>query len=412
MTANSARRRKAVLRIEALEDRQLLSANAMSSLTSLSPGTTAQHTATPQTVASTAPDTQTYTATFQDMPTNWQQTATIAPFNPALGTLTSVDLQITSDMQSQTLVKSLDTQATVIRASAAGTLTLTIPGLAPQVTNLSASDSYNAPASDGQLNFTGSGYHDFGTIDAPGSNSMTLTSPQALAAFTGSQPVSLTALAEAHSTVSGSANLLTLINSHASATVKVTYHYQLPPSSLAGYVFVDNNGNGIMAPNDLPLPNVTVALTGTDDLGNAINSVQQTGADGSYSFGNLRPGSYVITKTTPAGFIDGINRVGSVGGSEPIKDQFFVSIGAGLAGINYNFSELLPPTVPHLVTPPPQATPAISKRMLLGSNVHLLLASLGSPATPQTVVSPTLTTPIVPPVVAPLVAHLMAMKKG
>jgi hypothetical protein len=412
MTAHSSRRRKAVLRIEALEDRQLLSASGVAAVTPKAP---VQPAATLQPIAvsaNPAPDTQTYTASFQDLPTNWQQTTTVTPFNPARGTLTSVDIQITSDMQSQTQVKSLDTQATTIKASAAGTLTLTIPGLAPQVTNLSATDSYNAPASDGQFTLSGPGYHDFGTIDAPGSSSLTLTSPQALAAFTGTNPVSLTALAQASSSVSGSANLLALINSHASATVTVTYHYQLPPSSLSGIVFLDNNGNGVWAGNDLPLPNVAVALTGTDDLGNQVRAVQQTGPDGSYNFDHLRPGNYVITKTTPPGFIDGINLVGSLGGTEPIKDQFFVAIGAGVAGTNYNFSELLPPTVPHLVAPPPPPTTPVSKRMLLGSTVHQLLASLGSPATPQTLVSPTLTTPVVTPVVSPLALYLMAMKRS
>jgi hypothetical protein len=406
MTGNTSRRRKAVLRIEALEDRQLLSTSGLSSV--VAPNTTAPLVASG---ATSLANTQTYTATFADMPTNWQQTTTIAPFNPALGTLTSVDIQITSDMQSQTQVKSLDTLATTIKASAAGTLTLTIPGLAPQVTNLSATDSYNAPASDGLLNFSGPGYHDFGTIDAPGSSSLTVTSPQGLAAFTGSNPVSLSAVAEANSTVSGSANLLSLINSHASATVTVTYHYQLPPSSLSGHVFVDNNGNGVWAPNDLPLPNVTVTLTGTDDLGNAINLVQQTGADGSYNFGTLRPGNYVITKTPPPGFLEGIDHMGSLGGSEPVKDQFFVAMGAGVSGINYDFSELLPPTVPHVVTPPPPPPTGVSKRMLLGSNVHQMLASLSKPATPQTVTSLVPTT-VVTPVVSPFAVRLLASKRG
>ncbi|HBH54383.1 MAG TPA: hypothetical protein DDY91_21060, partial [Planctomycetaceae bacterium] len=40
-----------------------------------------------------------------------------------------------------------------------------------------------------------------------------------------------------------------------------------------------------------------------------------TDANGAYSFGNLRPGSYQITQTQPAGYLDGQETVGSAGGT-------------------------------------------------------------------------------------------------
>ena len=39
-----------------------------------------------------------------------------------------------------------------------------------------------------------------------------------------------------------------------------------------------------------------------------------TNASGAYSFGNLRPGTYTLTETQPAGLLDGKDTAGSLGG--------------------------------------------------------------------------------------------------
>jgi len=57
------------------------------------------------------------------------------------------------------------------------------------------------------------------------------------------------------------------------------------------------------------IANVTLTLTGTDDLGNAVNTTTTTAANGSYTFGTLRPGTYTINETQPAGFLDGRTRL-------------------------------------------------------------------------------------------------------
>src|SRR5262249_33404755 len=50
---------------------------------------------------------------------------------------------------------------------------------------------------------------------------------------------------------------------------------------------------------------VLVTLTGTNDLGTIVPLTTTSAADGSYTFGNLRPGTYTITETQPAGYLDG-----------------------------------------------------------------------------------------------------------
>jgi len=43
--------------------------------------------------------------------------------------------------------------------------------------------------------------------------------------------------------------------------------------------------------------------------------------DGSYTFGNLRPGTYAVTETQPAGLLDGKDTVGTLGGSTAVNDK-------------------------------------------------------------------------------------------
>jgi hypothetical protein len=83
---------------------------------------------------------------------------------------------------------------------------------------------------------------------------------------------------------------------------------ELPPAQLTGFVFVDANGNGVREAGEAPVGGVILRLVGTDDLGNTVDRLTATAtADGSYAFGNLRPGTYsVITVSTPPGLVDGL----------------------------------------------------------------------------------------------------------
>src|SRR5262249_33817219 len=116
----------------------------------------------------------------------------------------------------------------------------------------------------------------------------------------------------------------------------------IAPSSLSGMVFEDFNNDGQGGFGEQGIPGVTVTLTGTDDLGRPVSLSQQTGADGSYFFGGLLPGNYTFTETQPAGYTQGIDSVGTAGGSLAGTDQFVVQLGQGVDGINYNYGERPP----------------------------------------------------------------------
>jgi parallel beta-helix repeat protein len=113
----------------------------------------------------------------------------------------------------------------------------------------------------------------------------------------------------------------------------------LPPASLSGVVWEDFNNDGQVDFGENGISGVTITLTGTDFIGNTVNVSQLTDSDGAYVFLNLLPGNYHVTETQPAGYLQGIDSVGTAGGSLSATDQFFVALGLGVNGLNYNFGE-------------------------------------------------------------------------
>jgi hypothetical protein len=341
--------------------------------------------------------------TFGEQATNWTKSQGVQRFDPSLGTLTEVDIINSGTLTGDIKVENLDSAAQTITATLSGMLSLTGPGLSSAlVANSSQTQVFNAAAFDGMKDFLGPDSHDFGPQSVPGSQSVTLTSAAALALFTGSGSVTFTESATGTSSASSTGgNLLDQISNSASGSVTVIYHYipdnclaggnytiiQDPPppgyihgqntagnvtplpgsagtnfihvfvaedgsstnndfgmiraSSVSGYVYYDVNNNGIKEPGEPPIPGTLVTLTGTNDVGQSINVSTLTAGDGSYGFGGLRRGNYTITETQPAGWLQGKNSVGSLGGAMG-HDQFFVAIAEGVDGVNYNFGELKP----------------------------------------------------------------------
>jgi parallel beta-helix repeat protein len=113
----------------------------------------------------------------------------------------------------------------------------------------------------------------------------------------------------------------------------------LTPASLSGFVFEDFNNDGQLDFGEKGIAGVTITLTGTDFLGNAVSLSQQTDGDGAYLFLNLLPGSYYLTETQPAGYLQGTDSVGTACGSLVAADQFSVSLAPEANGLNYNFGE-------------------------------------------------------------------------
>ena len=126
-----------------------------------------------------------------------------------------------------------------------------------------------------------------------------------------------------------------------SGTAATDYTFgELTPASLAGSVYVDGDNDGVRDGGESGIAGATVELTGTDDLGNPVSSTTTAAADGTYSFTNLRPGDYTITETQPAGYLDGGDAVGTLGGTLGNDTVTDITVTAGANGTGYDFGEL------------------------------------------------------------------------
>ncbi|RQW88899.1 MAG: DUF11 domain-containing protein [Geobacter sp.] len=114
---------------------------------------------------------------------------------------------------------------------------------------------------------------------------------------------------------------------------------ELQSARISGRVYNDANSSGSYQAGE-EMAGVTLTLTGTDDLGNPVNVVVTTVANGTYQFENLRPGTYAVTETQPAGIGNGPTVVGSVGGSAGVNTVSAIVLVSGSAAAGYDFIEI------------------------------------------------------------------------
>lgn len=120
---------------------------------------------------------------------------------------------------------------------------------------------------------------------------------------------------------------------------------ELVAATLTGTVFNDFDGNGVMNGLEVGIAGVTLTLSGTQQLADGSSAaitpiIVNTAADGSYSFVNLRPGTYIITQTHPTTYTDGIDTAGTLGGSTAVNDVISaIVVTSDDDGTGYNFAE-------------------------------------------------------------------------
>ena len=86
---------------------------------------------------------------------------------------------------------------------------------------------------------------------------------------------------------------------------------------------------------------VTLNLTGTDTVGNAVNRTATTDAAGDYLFAQLAAGTYSLTEIQPAGFRDGQEDPG-VGATATVGDDIFSNLvlDPAATATEFDFGEL------------------------------------------------------------------------
>lgn len=114
-------------------------------------------------------------------------------------------------------------------------------------------------------------------------------------------------------------------------------------SSLSGTVFDDFNNNGRFetdpANNEVGIAGVTVQLFLQTATGTVFVAETTTNASGAYTFPNLRAGTYSVVEVQPITFVDGQERVGTLGGT--VGNDTFTDVVLPVAtdARNYLFGE-------------------------------------------------------------------------
>lgn len=127
-----------------------------------------------------------------------------------------------------------------------------------------------------------------------------------------------------------------------SAVHAVRYDFcELERMAVSGYVYVDDNNNGVKETGEPPIAGVTLRLL--DAQGHTLRTTT-TDAAGFYRFGDLPAGTYTVVQVQPDGYLDGRDAAGTLGGTAVNPGDRIIGITGrpGDEGRNYNFGELLP----------------------------------------------------------------------
>ncbi|MGI9471035.1 MAG: MSCRAMM family protein [Rubripirellula sp.] len=126
--------------------------------------------------------------------------------------------------------------------------------------------------------------------------------------------------------------------------IGIAYNFcESSPVSISGYVYHDQSNDGRRDAGEAPIRDASVTLVDVD--GREIATVE-TDSDGRYEFADLPPGEYSVVETQPSGYLDGIDRPGTVRGSSVGRvsgaDRLSgIRLNQGDDAVEYNFGELL-----------------------------------------------------------------------
>ena len=173
---------------------------------------------------------------------------------------------------------------------------------------------------------------------APGIYSVQFTAPDAMTLSPIDRSAADTADSDADPTTGRTASL-TVTSGEATPNLDAGL---FGDASLAGLVWVDADNDGTRDAGEAPVPGAQLTLTGTDGDGNPVTRTTVTGADGTYLFADLVPGTYTVVETQPTGLLDGKDRTGSHGGVTTNEQTADITLVSGDIATGYDFGELQP----------------------------------------------------------------------
>ena len=180
-------------------------------------------------------DEQTVSDAVPSTLTNWSDTLSVPQFDPASGTLQSVEISFDATVDGSAGYESLDGAAATITLE----LTADVELQRPDTTVLSllqplVAQVDNADPFDGTIDFDGPSGGTFPGLTDTLNDTQLLTGAADLALFTGTGTVDLPVSATGMSTGSGAGNLLLQFTTNADARLTVTYTFEPPAGGEGG----------------------------------------------------------------------------------------------------------------------------------------------------------------------------------
>ncbi len=130
----------------------------------------------------------------------------------------------------------------------------------------------------------------------------------------------------------------------------VGYNFgEIGRSTVEGSVYNDRNNNGLREPGEPGIASAIVRLLGTSDRRAPVDLRTLTDTTGRYRFEDLRPGSYSVSVEQSAGYLDGRETPGSLGGVVVVNDGHIagstgeissIELPAYTTATGYDFGEL------------------------------------------------------------------------
>jgi hypothetical protein len=148
-------------------------------------------------------------------------------FSSTMGTLTEVDVVTSGTFSTEFAAENLTSSSKLITGTTTANLSINVPSGAIPLSIPSVTDTFNASPFDGTLDYGGTSGKDFAAVTSGSATQTTvLTSPAALAAFTGNFRIPITVSGHANgSATPTNGGIADSFHTQTSATITVVYHY-------------------------------------------------------------------------------------------------------------------------------------------------------------------------------------------